>query len=57
MEVSTVFTGGKFRTSIHLITKWLSLSPSSHPCTVLYPSHDEPTFCKGTVQAYHVPSK
>jgi len=35
MEVSTIFTGGKFRTSIHFITKWHSLSPSSHTFIIL----------------------
>ena len=56
MEVGTVFTEGKFRTFIQLITRRRSLSPSSYTCTVLYSPHGEPTFkYEGAIQAYHVP--
>jgi hypothetical protein len=34
-EFSTVFTGGKFRTSIQLVTRRHSLFPSSHTCKIL----------------------
>jgi len=54
--VGTIFIGGKFRTSILLITRRHSLSLSSFTCTALFSPCDKPTLKKGTIQAYHVPS-